>query len=151
MTLCGLMAGCGGDSSGVTGDLSWIALPPEAEFADGNWKPVPEADVISISGDAEHAAVAQLRSVPLVQLSPEQLTAMHLKISAVDKRRAPYLVRAVQGNWAGGGIAVEAKADAIWVRYGVLSHKPVPIRRSAIVVLAERPIKTVFVSTDVAE
>ncbi len=129
---------------------SWYAPPGPGVPDVSSLQHVPREWVWEVLPEHRDEAVAQLASTNARELLPDvaaRFTGM--RWTGAGARR-PFLLRAVVLSRP-GSFTVSVNGDELFVHFGCLGHRPVPMVRQPIVALLERAPATVFVTASMAE
>ena len=130
----------------------WLDYPPVVTDGAGGWNAVCSDD-ISLVVNGKDAAVAQLRDKPGVQIAYSDAARYCTRAPTLHEDQKLFLLRGVNSSIGGGSFTIQTAREGtwVWVRYGVLTSKPVVyIAQPVIVAMRVQPVH-VYVTASAAE
>jgi uncharacterized protein YceK len=111
--------------------------------------PIDPARVHEVPTSREHEAEELLRETPTRELTPEEARHYSGQPVVPVSGTKPYLVRGVLLN--SGTFTLFAKDRTLWIEHGSRGHRPVPMKRRALVVQLEHAPANVFCTCGMAD
>ncbi|GGZ45853.1 hypothetical protein [Asticcacaulis endophyticus] len=126
---------------------SWVRTPDTW----AGWRKLDSSKFYKVSADKLDEAVATLKNVPFREIGLDEaqtLCQCQILITSSDK---PYLVRALSLKGNTGRYFVSMRKDEVQISFGALGQSEMNQYREALIVLHDKPINQVYVSTAVSE
>lgn len=132
--------------------------PPPATHLD-QWARIDPAQVYEVHPVMLGKAQALLKRHPIVGLTVQRAQALVDQPLAAPCGARPFLVRTLYhgdewGHFFGGGpgrFSVYERGASLWVEYGTVGPRTMPVARSALIVFLKRKPRKLYVSSEVEE